>query len=81
MSILTQADSNAIIEQQLDEKIALLEDVLDADVLTFSGAIVYGTDTLIRDHIEKIDPKRETRRAHPTRPSATARNALAPPLD
>jgi hypothetical protein len=49
----------ALIENQLDEYLAKIEDVLCADVFTFIGPIAYSVDDLIRDEVEAIAPKRE----------------------
>lgn len=54
-------DTNAyiIIEQQLDFKIAALENIFQGDALTFCGPIIRGADNLIRDAIESISDKRD----------------------
>ena len=51
-----------IIESQLDEKIKAIEDVMDANVLTFIGSLLYGSEDVVRDQVEEIsnsDEKRE----------------------
>jgi len=52
-----QNNSNRIIEGQLDEHLISLEKVLNADVLVFSGPIVFGVDTLIRAALDTLDNK------------------------
>ncbi len=44
--------SNEIVEEQLDARLEAIEKVLAADVLTFACGIFYGSDDLVRDHIE-----------------------------
>ena len=51
-----------IIESQLDEKIMAIEDTMQADVLTFIGSLLYGSEDVVRDQVEEIsksDQKRE----------------------
>jgi membrane-bound ClpP family serine protease len=61
MSPPTQ-DGNKVVEQQLDRCVRALEDVLQADVLAFTGGIVFGTDDIIRNVIEEM---RRRPNAHP----------------
>ena len=46
-------DANAFIEQQLDERIHLLEESFDADAIGFVGDIYLGVDDLFRRIIEE----------------------------
>ncbi len=41
-------DSNTIIEKQLDEGIRNLQEIFDADLLTFIGFLIYGADDQVR---------------------------------
>jgi hypothetical protein len=50
---------NKIVEQQLDVLVRRLEKALGADVLSFSGPILYGADDAIRDTVEGRRGKRE----------------------
>ena len=43
-----------IIESQLDEKIMAIEDTMQADVLTFIGSLLYGSEDVVRDQVEEI---------------------------
>lgn len=63
MTDSTKENSNAIIEEQLDSHISDLEIELNADVLTFSGAIRGNVDKSIRDAVEsrKNDKNRNRR--------------------
>jgi hypothetical protein len=46
------SSSNDFIERQLDQCVKELEKAFAADVLTFSGPIMYGVDDLIRNAVE-----------------------------
>lgn len=50
--------SNVLVEEQLHEYARGLQDVLNADVLSFVGPITYGADDLIRDIIESRQKRR-----------------------
>lgn len=43
-----------IVEDQLDEKIQAIENVMEADVVTFYGSILYGLEEVFRDHVESM---------------------------
>lgn len=49
----------AILEDQLDQRVAALEEELGCDVTAFVGRIVYGSDELVREALEGIESKRE----------------------
>lgn len=49
----------AIVEEQLDNRISVLEESLQADALAFLGRIIYGVDDVIRDAVEAIENKRK----------------------
>jgi len=51
--------SNVTVEKELDEHLNVLEDRLNAKVLTFFGPILHGVDKEIRDAVEEIQPDRE----------------------
>lgn len=46
-------NANEFVEQELDARIAELESEYKADVITFSGPILYGVDDLLRSAVEK----------------------------
>lgn len=51
-----------IIESQLDERIKAIEDVMHANVMTFVGSLLYGSEEAVRDQVEGLsnsDAKRE----------------------
>ncbi len=50
----TPRTANEFIEQQLDERVNALMEVLGADVLGFSGAILYGVDDIVRNVVESV---------------------------
>ena len=50
----------AIVEEQIDNRIRVLEESLQADALAFLGRIIYGVDDVIRDAIEAIENKRKS---------------------
>lgn len=58
MNQSTPGDANAIIEGQLQGYLQNLEQVLEADVLTFCGPIAGRMDDLVRDAVELRQPKR-----------------------
>ena len=55
-------ESNALVENRLNECVARIENKLDVDVLAFSGPFYSGADLFIRDAIEwrkQQKPKRK----------------------
>ena len=50
----TPRTANEFIEQQLDERANALIDAFDADVLGFSGGILYGVDDIVRNVVESV---------------------------
>jgi len=50
--------ANVFIEQQLDAGLGKIGDALDANVITFCGALTYGSDLQIRDAVEAIKPRK-----------------------
>lgn len=48
----TERDSNRIIEGQLDERAAMLEDAADADVLSYLGPMFPPGDDVVKDVVE-----------------------------
>ncbi len=46
-------NANDFIEQQLDDRISKIEDFLSADVIAFSGGLLFGVDDFLRDAIEQ----------------------------
>jgi Serine dehydrogenase proteinase len=46
-------NANDFIEQQLDDRISLLEGTFNAHVITFCGGIWFGVDDLLRSAVEK----------------------------
>lgn len=51
-----------IIESQLDERIKAIEDVMNANVMTFVGSLLYGSEAVFLDQVEELsnsDGKRE----------------------
>lgn len=50
---------NNIIEKELHEQIKELGEHFEADVITFFGGLVYGTDDKLRHAIEQIDSKKQ----------------------
>ena len=56
---MTDLNSNATVEHELDRCIEALEAEVDADCLTFVGGLVYGeADDVIREPLEERTPKR-----------------------
>jgi ClpP class serine protease len=53
-----ERDSNRIIEQQLDERIAAVEAAAGADVVTYVGPIYGYASDAIKDAVEQIAPRR-----------------------
>jgi hypothetical protein len=51
-------DSNRAIEKLLDERLEKLEEVLNADVLTYVGPIAFEADVLVRDASESRTDRR-----------------------
>lgn len=47
-----------VIKGQLNERLGELEKKLDADLMSFSGPILFGMDERVRDAVEGITPKR-----------------------
>ncbi|MFZ2114572.1 MAG: hypothetical protein WAU77_12695 [Solirubrobacteraceae bacterium] len=62
MNALSKAerDANSIIEQQLDERIAAIEDATDADVLTYFGPMYPPADDAVKEALEDMDDRRKT---------------------
>lgn len=58
MAQKAKSDSNQIIEDQLDVKLARLQDLRGSDCLSFIGPIHYGYDDAIRDAVESVRKKR-----------------------
>jgi hypothetical protein len=54
----TFINANQLIETFLQDHLKLIEDVCDADCITFVGPIVFGIDDFIRSAVEGIDKKR-----------------------
>lgn len=54
MSTPMPQNANDFIEHQLDARAESLEKALDADVLAFSGALLFGVDDVIRNVIEEM---------------------------
>lgn len=42
-----------IIEGQLDERIKSLEELLDGDVISFVGSLLFGCEDVFRDEVER----------------------------
>ena len=43
-----------IIEGQLDERIRVIEDIMDGDVICFVGSLLFGCEEVFRDAVESI---------------------------
>lgn len=56
---LAERDSNLIIEQQLDERLRVLEKETNSDVLCCIGAMFPPLDDAVKDVVEDIDPRQE----------------------
>ena len=52
-----------IIEGQLDERIKALEELLDGDVISFVGSLLFGCEDVFRDEVEGIagNPEKKTK--------------------
>ena len=50
---MSQDDANALIEQQLDQRLKAIEDDFSADVFTFNGPLLVRVDDLVREAVEK----------------------------
>jgi hypothetical protein len=50
----TPRNANEFIEQQLDERLQILDGSFDSDMLSLSGPLVFGVDDIIRDAIEGV---------------------------
>lgn len=50
----TPRNANQFIEQQLDERAAALAKATQADVLGFSGPLIFGVDDVVRNVIENV---------------------------
>ena len=55
-------NSNGIIEIQLDERLANLEEAFGGDALTFSGGLIHGIDDVIRVEVEQIRSSSDKKR-------------------
>lgn len=55
-----ERDANAIIEQQLDERAAAVENAADADVLTYIGPMYPPADDAIKDALDGLTDRRAT---------------------
>ena len=56
--VATPENANTFIERELDIRAKMLEDILAADVLAFSGDLVHGIDDILRIEIERRSNKR-----------------------
>lgn len=54
-----ERDANNIIEEQLDERIAAIEDAADADVLTYMGPMYPPAEDEIKDALESMVERRQ----------------------
>lgn len=61
-SIPAPQNANDFIEQQLDERADCLEKALGADVLTYSGSILFGVDDAFRNTIEEMKGKSQRKK-------------------
>lgn len=52
-SLTSPRSSNEFIEQQLDNRIELIEGHFQADALNFNGPLLFGVDDILRIHVEK----------------------------
>lgn len=55
-----ERDANNIIEEQLDERIAAIEDAADADVLTYMGPMYPPAEDEIKDALESMAERRQS---------------------
>jgi hypothetical protein len=53
-----ERDANSIIEQQLDTRIDAIEQVADADVLTYIGPMYPPVDDAIKEALERVENRR-----------------------
>ena len=51
-------NANSLVEQQLDIHLDTLEQLLNADIISYDGPITYGVDDLIRDAVERVTKRR-----------------------
>lgn len=56
---VTSADSNYVVEQELDRAVELVEKALSADALGFRGPLTYGLEDYIRDAVEGRAKKKQ----------------------
>lgn len=62
MPAATPNSANEFIEQQLDERLGHIEAVFDAHAVAFTGPLVSGVDSVIRNVVEELqgkEPKRD----------------------
>jgi len=62
MAYAKPGSANDFIERQLDEHVEKLSKITAADVLTFSGAILYGVDDVIRSGVEELQRQKSGRK-------------------
>ena len=56
---MTLTTANEFVEQEIDKRAESLEDRFKADVLAFSGPLLFGADDVLRDVIETRETERE----------------------
>ena len=56
---MTLTTANEFVEQEIDRRAESLEDRFKADVLAFSGPLLFGADDVLRDVIETRETERE----------------------
>ena len=56
---MTLTTANEFVEQEIDKRAEALEDRFQADVLAFSGPLLFGADDVLRDVIETREAERE----------------------
>jgi len=61
MASSVPTNANEFIEQQLNERLLMLEDSFDSDCLTITGDLVDGMDDLIRTLVEDLRQREEPR--------------------
>lgn len=54
-------EANQLVERRLEELLTEVEDICQADCLTYVGAIILGIDDAIRNAIEALDPRSRKR--------------------
>lgn len=59
--MVSQSETDDFIARQLDERIRKLEELLDADTIAYSGALIHGVDDDIRSVIEALASRRTKR--------------------